>query len=60
MEIRTGNAWFGIKDWNFGSILVNKVLQKWQKTKSVNNISCAPDLIFFNEKKIGSIQVIFT
>ena len=24
------NAWFGIKVWSLGPILVNKVLQKWQ------------------------------
>ena len=45
------NARFGIKVWNLGPILVNKMLQKWQWAKIVINKSCAPDLIFFNEKK---------
>ena len=28
-------------------------------SKNVNNKKCAPKLIFFNEKKLGKIQIIF-
>ena len=42
---------FWIKASNLGPILVNKVLQKWQSTKGVINLSCAPDFIFFIKKQ---------
>ena len=67
MEIRTLtlkgiwqiNARFGINVWNCGPMLVNKVRKKWQKSKSVINISCTADFIFFSEKKFGWIRIIF-
>ena len=40
-------------------ILVNKVLLKLKFSKNVNNKKCAPKLIFFNEKKLRKIQIIF-
>ena len=33
-------------------ILENKVIQKLMLSKNVNNKTCAPELIFFNEKRI--------
>ena len=40
-------------------ILVNKVLLKLKFSKNVNNKKCAPKLIFFNEKKLRKIRIIF-
>ena len=34
-----------------GKILESKVIQKLMLSKNVNNKKCAPELIFFNEKK---------
>ena len=42
-----------------GPIVENKVLQKLKVLKNVNNKKPAPKLIFFNEKKIGKIWMIF-
>ena len=34
-----------------GIILENRVIKKLMLSKNVNNKKCAPELIFFNEKK---------
>ena len=40
-------------------ILENKVVQKLKFSENVNNKKHAPKIIFFNEKKIGKIRIIF-
>ena len=45
-----GRIWKELRVWNFGSILVDKMLQKLPLTKSVIKITCAPDFTFFNGK----------
>jgi hypothetical protein len=40
-------------------ILENKGIQKLMLSKKVNNKKCAPRFIFFNEKKIRKIKMIF-
>ena len=40
-------------------ILENKVVQKLQFPKNVNNKMCAPKIKFFNEKKVRKIWIIF-
>ena len=42
-----------------GTSLENKVVQKLKFLKNVNNKKPAPKLIFFNEKKIRKICIIF-
>ena len=42
-----------------GKILESKVIQKLMLSKNVNNKKCAPELIFFNEKKLRKILIIF-
>ena len=37
----------------------NKVIYKLMLSKNVNNKICAPKLIFFNEKKMRKIRIIF-
>jgi hypothetical protein len=39
--------------------LLTFVIQKLMLSKNVNNTKCAPKLIFFNEKKMKKIPVIF-
>ena len=41
-----------------GKFLENNVLGKLKFSKNVNNKKCTPKMIFFNEKKIGKIQII--
>ena len=41
-----------------GTFLKNKVLQKREFSKCVNNEKCSPKTIFLNEKKIKKIQII--
>ena len=43
----------------FGHIFSNKVYQNSQLPKYVNNKSCSPIYIFFNEKKFRKIRMIF-
>ena len=40
-------------------ILENKVVEKLKFSKNVNNKKCAPKIIFFNEKNIRKIRIIF-
>ena len=40
-------------------VLVNKVLEKFKYSKNFNNEKHAKRIIFFNEKKIGKIGIIF-
>ena len=42
-----------------GIILVSKVIEKLMLSKNVTNKICAPKLIFFNEKKMRKIRIIF-
>ena len=42
-----------------GTILENKVVQKLKFSKNDNNKKPSSKLIFFNEKKIGKIRMIF-
>ena len=42
-----------------GTILENKLVQKLKFSKNDNNKKHAPKLIFFNEKKIRKIRIIF-
>ena len=42
-----------------GIILVSKVIKEMMLSKNVNNKKCAPKLIFFNEKKMRKIPMIF-
>ena len=42
-----------------GAILENKVVQKLKFSKNDKNIKPSSKLIFFNEKKIRKIQIIF-
>ena len=37
----------------------NKGIEKLMISKNVNNKKCAPKLIFFNEKKLRKIRIIF-
>ena len=47
-----GFGWIETQRTKFGPIFNNKVHQKLQLSKYVNNKSCSPISIFFNEKKI--------
>ena len=42
-----------------GIILENKMIQKLMLSINVINKKCAPKLVFFNEKKLRKIRMIF-
>ena len=50
---------FQIGHQELGIILENKVFQKSKFSKNVNNQNRCPKLIFFDQKKLGKIQIIF-
>ena len=39
--------------------MINKILEKLILSKNDNNKKCAPKMIFFNEKKLRKIWMIF-
>jgi hypothetical protein len=42
-----------------GIIIENKAIQKLPLSKNVNNQTCTPKFVFFNEKKIWKFWMIF-
>ena len=50
---------FSNKGQKLGTILENKVPQTLNLPKNDGNKKCSPKLIFFNEKKIRKIRIIF-
>ena len=56
---------FDFENWCSGELskighhCINKVIYKLMLSKNIDNKKCAPKLIFFNEKKIRKIRIIF-
>ena len=54
-----GFGWIETRRSKFGPIFSDKVHQRLQLSKYVNNKSCSPIFIFFNEKKVRKFRLIF-
>ena len=59
MKLPNFDNWSNGELSNIGHHFSNKGIEKLIISKNVNNKKCAPKLVFFNEKKLRKIPIIF-
>ena len=59
MKLPNFNNWSNGELSKIGHHFSNKRLKKLVLSKNINNNKCAPKFVFFNEKKIRKLRMIF-